>query len=186
MFSSPDQFSNATKATFETQMAAMNDLANKALKSVSDLVELNVATIKSSMEHSSAAAQQMLAAKDAQEFFSLTAANAQPNTEKAVEYARHLADITSKAQAEFTKATEIRIAETSRQVTSLIEDLAKSAPAGSENAIAMLKTTMANAHAGYEQMTKAAKQAGVAMEDNLSQATKHFTAATEKPAKAKK
>ena len=52
MFSSPDQFSNATKATFESQLAAMNDLANKALKSVSDLVELNVATVKSSLEHS--------------------------------------------------------------------------------------------------------------------------------------
>ena len=71
-------------------------------------------------------------------------------------------------------------------MTSLIEDLAKSAPAGSENAVAMLKTTMANAHAGYEQLSKVAKQAGEAMEDNLNQASKHFTAATEKPAKAKK
>ena len=186
MFSSPDQFSNATKATFESQLAAMNDLANKALKSVSELVELNVATVKSSLEHSSAAAQQMLAAKDAQEFFALTAANAQPNTEKAVAYARHLASITSQAQAEFAKATETRIAETSRQVTSLIEDLAKSTPAGSENAVAMLKTTMANAHAGYEQLSKVAKQAGEAIEENLNQATKHFTSATEKPAKAKK
>lgn len=186
MFSNPDQFSNATKASIEAQLAAMNDLTHKALKSVSELVELNLATVKSSLEHSSAAAQQMLAAKDAQELFSLTAANAQPNADKAVAYARHLASISSKAQAEFTKVTEARIAETSREVTNLIEDLAKSAPAGSENAVALLKTTMANAHAGYEQLSKIAKQTSQVFEENLNQAGKHFATATEKPAKAKK
>jgi len=186
MFSNPDQFSNATKASIESQLAAMNELTNKALKSVSELVELNLATVKSSLEHSSAAAQQMLAAKDAQELFSVTAANAQPSADKAVAYARHLASISSKAQADFTKVTEARIAETSREVTNLIEDLAKSAPAGSENAVALLKTTMANAHAGFEQLSKIAKQTSQAIEENLTQASKHFATATEKPAKAKK
>ncbi len=186
MFSNPDQFSNATKASFDAQLSAMSDLANKALHSVAELVELNMNTVKATLEHSSAAAQQILAAKDAQEVMAVGSAQAQPNAEKALAYARHLAGIAAKAQAEFTKAAEERMAETSRHVSTLMDDLSKSAPAGSENAIAMIKASIANASAGYEQLTKAAKQAGETLEDNISQATKHFVPATEKPARSKK
>ncbi|MBM3338033.1 MAG: phasin family protein, partial [Betaproteobacteria bacterium] len=60
MFSTADQFSNATKASIDAQIAAMNDFANKTLHSMAELVELNIATAKASLEHSSAAAQQIL------------------------------------------------------------------------------------------------------------------------------
>jgi len=186
MFSAADQFSNVTKATIDTQLAAMNELATKAFASVTDLVNLNVSAVKASLEQSSATAQQILSAKDPQAFFSLASAQAQPHAEKALAYSRHLADIASKAQAEFTKAAEIRLAETTRHVSALIEDLSKSAPAGSENAIAMLKATIVNANAGYEQLSKATKQASETMEDNLNQMVKQFVPAAEKPARAKK
>ena len=186
MFSNTEQFSTATKETFDTQLAAMNELANKALHSVAELVELNMNTVKASLEHSAAAAQQMLAAKDPQEALTMVSSQAQPNAEKVLAYGRHLAGIASKAQAEFTKAAEARMADTSRQVHKLIEDLSKSAPAGSESAIAMLKTAIVNANAGYEQMSKAAKQASETLEDNMNQAAKHFAPSAEKPARAKK
>ncbi len=188
MFSAADQLSNATKASIDSQLAAMSELANKALHSVAELVELNIATAKESLAHSSAAAQQMLTAKDAQEVFTLTSSQAQPQAEKALAYGRHLASIATKAQAEFTKATEARVAETTKQVTKLIDDLSKAAPAGSENAFALLKATAHTATTTYEQIVKASKQAFESMEDSVNEATKHFvpTAAGEKPARSKK
>lgn len=187
MFSTADQLSNATKASIDAQLAAMNDIANKALHSVAELVELNLSTAKKSLAHTAAAAQQMLSAKDAQDFLNLTSSQAQPGAEKALAYGRHLTSIATKAQAEFTKATETRIAETTKQVSKLIDDLSKAAPAGSENAIAMLKASVANANASYEQMVKASKQAVETMEDSLNEAAKHLVPATaEKPARAKK
>jgi phasin family protein len=186
MFSAADQLSNATKASIDAQLAAMNDIANKALHSVAELVELNLSTAKESLAQTAATAQQMLTAKDAQEVLSLTSAQAQPGAEKALAYGRHLASIATKAQAEFTKATETRIAETTKQVSKLIDDLSKAAPAGSENMIAMLKAGMVNANAGYEQVVKASKQAIETMEDNMNEATKHFAPAAEKPTRAKK
>ncbi len=187
MFSAADQLSNATKASIDSQLAAMSELANKALHSVAELVELNITTAKESLAQTSAAAQQMLTAKDAQEIFSLTSTQAQPQAEKALAYGRHLASIATKAQAEITKATEARVAETAKQVTKLIDDLAKAAPAGSENAIALLKASVANANATYEQVVKASKQAFESMEDSVNEATRHFVpAAAEKPARAKK
>ncbi len=187
MFSAADQLSNATKASIDSQLAAMSEIANKALHSVTELVELNIATAKESLAQTSAAAQQMLTAKDAQEFFSLTSSQAQPQAEKALAYGRHVASIATKAQAEFTKATEARVAETSKQVSKLIDDLAKAAPAGSENAIAMLKAGATTAATTYEQMVKASKQALETMEENVTEATKHFVpTAADKPARSKK
>ncbi len=187
MFSAADQLSNATKASIDVQLAAMNDIASKALYSVAELVELNLSTARESLAYSAAAAQQMLAAKDAQEVFSFTSSQAQPGAEKALAYGRHLASIATKAQADLTKATEARVAETSKQVSKLIEDLSKAAPAGSENAIAVLKASVANANATYEQMVKASKQAIETLEENFTEAAKHFTPpAAEKPARAKK
>lgn len=186
MFKNADQFSNATKATIDSQLTAMNDFATKAFQSVAELVELNISTAKASLEHASAAAHQFMDAKDPQEIIALTSSQAQPNAEKALAYGKHLASISAKAQADFTKAAEARMAETTRHVSTLIDDLSKSAPAGSEKAIEMLKETIVKASAGYEQLTKATKQATETMEEKINEAVKHFTPATEKPSRAKK
>ncbi|HAT31403.1 MAG TPA: Phasin (PHA-granule associated protein) [Janthinobacterium sp.] len=188
MFSIPEQFSSATKANFEAQLAMFSSLTSKAFEGIEKIVELNLTAAKASLEESTAAAKQLLSAKDPQEFFSLSAAQAQPNAEKAIAYGRHLAAITSGTQAEFSKAAESQIAETNRKVISLVEEVSKNAPAGSENAVAMFKSVIGNANAGYEQFSKTSKQAAEAIETNLTSAVNQFTQAAEKavPRAAKK
>jgi phasin family protein len=180
MFSIPEQFSAATKTHFETQLSLLTTLTNKAFESVEKFVDLNMNVAKSSLEESTLAAKQLLSAKDPQEFFSLTAAQAKPNAEKVIAYSRNLASIASSTQAEFTKAAETQIAETNRKVIALVEEVSKNAPAGSENAIAIIKSAIGNANAGYEQLTKTTKQAVEAIEANLNTATSQFTQAVEK------
>ena len=180
MFSIPEQFSNATKANFEAQFAIFSALTTKAFEGVEKLVDLNLTAAKATLEESSIATKQLLSAKDPQEFFSLSAAQAQPSAEKAIAYGRHLAAITSGTQAEFSKAAESQIAETNRKVLSLVEEVTKNAPAGSENAVAMLKSAIGNANAGYEQFSKTSKQAVEAIEANLTSAVNQFTQAAEK------
>jgi len=179
MFPNQDQISSTAKANFETQLAAVTELTNKAFASIAQLVELNVNAAKSTLEKSTAAAQQLMAAKDPQEFFSLSAAQSQPNAENAIAYSRNLASIASAAHAEFTRAAEAQIAETTRKVTALIDDIAKNAPPGSENAIAMLKASISNANAAYEQLTRTTKQATDAMGANMSNAVSQFSQAAE-------
>ena len=180
MFAIPEQFSNATKANFESQFAIFSSLTTKAFEGMEKLVELNLTAAKASLEESSITTRQLLAAKDPQEFFSLTAAQAQPTAEKAIAYGRHLAAITSGTQAEFSKAAESQIAETNRKVLSLVEEVTKNAPAGSENAVALFKSAIGNANAGYEQFSKTSKQAVEAIEANLTSAVNQFTQAAEK------
>eukprot|EP01030_Chromulinospumella_sphaerica_P023131 gene23131-23142_t len=170
MFSIPEQFSNATKANFESQFAIFSALTNKAFEGVEKFVDLNLNAAKASLEESSATAKQLLAAKDPQEFFSLATAQAQPAAEKTLAYGRHLASIASSTGAEFSKAAETQIAETNRKVISLVDEVSKNAPAGTENAVAAFKSAIGNANAGYEQFAKTAKQAVESLESNLNQA----------------
>ncbi|CUI05116.1 granule-associated protein [Janthinobacterium sp. CG23_2] len=179
MFAIPEQFSNATKANFESQFALYSSLTAKAFESIEKLVELNLTAAKATLEESSIATKQLLSAKDPQEFFSLTAAQAQPTAEKAMSYSRQLAAIATGTQAEFSKAAEFQIAETNRKVISLVDEVSKNAPAGSENVVAVIKASIGNANAGYEQLTKTAKQAKEAMETNVNAAVSQFTQAAQ-------
>jgi phasin family protein len=188
MFAIPEQFSNATKANFESQFAIFSSLTSKAFEGMEKLVELNLTAAKASLDESSVTTRQLLAAKDPQEFFSLTAAQAQPTAEKAMSYSRQVAAIAAGTQAEFTKAAEQQIAETNRKVISLVDEVTKNAPAGSENVVSIIKATIGNANAGYEQLSKTTKQAMEAVETNVNAAVNQFTTAAQNavPRAAKK
>ena len=189
MFSYQDQFSAATKVNLQAHLDLINNLTAKAFEGVEKIVELNLSATKATLEEATAAAKQLAAAKDPQELLSLAAAQAQPGAEKATAYSRHLAGIVSSTQAEFTKAAEAQISETSRKLSALIDEISKNAPPGSEQAVSILKATLTNANAAYEQLSKNSKQAVETLEANLANATKQFTAAAEKTvasARAKK
>jgi phasin family protein len=182
MFAIPEQFSNATKANFESQFAIISSLTSKAFEGMEKLVELNVTAAKVSLDESSITARQLLSAKDPQEFFSLTTAQAQPTAEKAMSYGRQVASIVAGTQAEFTKAVETQLAETSRKVISLVDEVSKKAPAGSESVVAAIKASIGNASAGYEQLSKTAKQAVQTIESNVNAAVNQFTQAAQQAA----
>ena len=180
MFAFPEQFSNATKANLDSQFALFTALTSKTFEGMEKLVDLNLNTAKAALENSSATARQLLAAKDPQEFFSLSASQAQPSAEKALSYSRQLASIAADTGAEFSRAAEGQIAEVNRKVISLVDEVTKNAPAGSETYVSALKTVISNANAGYEQFTKTSKQAAEAIESNLNAAVSQFTQAAGK------
>jgi len=180
----PEQISTAAKTNIESQLAVFTALSTKAFESAEKIADLNANAFKASLEDTSIAAKQLLSAKDPQEFFSLTAAQAQPTAAKFIAYARHLAGITSSTQAELARAAEEQFTESSRKLSALFDDVSKNAPAGSENVIALVKSAIGNANAGYEQLSRTTKQAVEAMEANMNSAVTQFTQVTEKTAKA--
>ena len=182
MFNIPEQFTTVAKTNLEAQLALFTNLTSKAFESVEKVVDLNLNIAKASLEDTSIAAKQLLTAKDPQEFFSLSAAQAQPTAAKAIAYGRHLAGIATSAQAEFTRAAEEQIAEAGRKVSALVDDVSKNAPAGSENVIAIVKSAIGNANAGYEQFSKSTKQAVEVMEANMNTAVSQFSQAADKTA----
>lgn len=184
MFAIPEQFSNATKASLESQFTLMSSLTSKTFESMEKLVGLNIATARTALEDSTAITRKLLGVKDPQEFFSVTAAQAQPSAEKAVSYTRQLASIATGTGAEFSKAAESQIVEANRKVISLVDEVSKNAPAGSESFVAAVKTAISNANAGYEQFSKTTKQAVEAMENNMNAAVSQFSTTASKATNA--
>lgn len=180
MISSAEQFTSAARSQIEAQLSLTTTLTDKMIESMEKMMGLNLQAAKATLEASVNNAQKILSAKDPQEFFSITANQAQPQAELAMTYGRHLASIASSTQMELSKAAETQIAENNRKLNSMLEEATKMAPAGSESAIAMMKSALENASSGYEQITKSTKMAVEAMESNMNAAASQMTQAASK------
>lgn len=184
MFPIQDQISVATKANLDANFALYASLTHKTLESVEKLINLNISTVKASMEASSTVARKILTAKDPEEFLAAISEQAKPKFDTAIAYGSNVASIASSTQSEFTKAAEAQMAQVSRKVTEIVDELAKKAPAGSENMIAIMKNAMGTVGTTYEQMTRTTKQAVEALEANLSTTVNQVAQAVTAPAKA--
>lgn len=167
MYNVPAQFTSASKAGVE----AMLTIANTAFSSVERLAALNLNTARAMLEDSVANTKSLLSVKDMQELVSLQTALAQPSLEKAVAYSRTLYEIATQTQGEMTKVCEAQMAEMKATVASTMDQAIKNAPAGSDIAVAAVKSAIAAANSAYDNMTKAAKQVVEMTEANVAAAT---------------
>ena len=178
----PEQIVAAQKANMET----LYGLTAKAFEGVEKLIDLNVNATKAAMAESAGHTQAMLSAKDAQELLALQASMFQPLAEKAAAYSRHLYDIASATGAEFGKAFESKMAESQAQMAALVDNAAKNAPAGSETAVAVMKSAVAAANNAFESVQKAVKQASDVAEANFTAVTTTATNAAKSASAAAK
>ena len=170
-----EQVVAAHKANVETLFG----LTGKAFEGVEKLVELNLQVAKAALGEVAENARAALSVKDAQELLALQASMLQPAAEKAASYSRHLYDIAASTQAEFGKVAEAQFADAQKNLSSTVESALKNAPAGSENAVALVKSAMAAANNAYESISKAAKQAADVAEANFTAVTSSAVKATQ-------
>ena len=164
----PEDFAAAQKASVETFFA----ITTKAFESIVQLTNLNIATVKDTLAQASEASEKALAAKDPQAFMAVAKDSAQPAAEKALSYSKKVYEIASAAQAELNKFVETQVSENKKQVSTLLDNASKSAPQGSEQALAFVKSAVASANTAYDSLTKAAKQAVEVAEANVQSAVK--------------
>ena len=174
-----DQVLASQKASLETLFG----LTHRAFEGVEKLVELNVQASKAALAETANHTQAVLSVKDAQELLALQAGLMQPLAEKAAAYSRHLYDIASGTTAEFSKAVEGQTAEFQSKFASMVDSAAKNAPAGSETAVAVMKSAVAAATNAYESVQKAVKQASDMAEANLTAVSNTAVSATKTSAK---
>jgi phasin family protein len=182
MYSTPDQMASANKANIESLMT----LANTAFASAERLAALNLSTARNLLEDTVINAKALMGAKDVQELMNIQAAIAQPTVEKAVAYSRSVYEIASATQEELTKVFEAQFAEANKTMTSALDKAVKNAPAGSDVAVAAVKSAIAAANSAYDSMTKAAKQVAEIAEANVAAATSATVKAVSAAPKAKK
>jgi phasin family protein len=166
-FATPEQFASANKASIETVLT----IANTAFASAERFAALNLNTARAMLEDSVANAKALMSVKDVQELISLQSSLAQPSVEKAVAYSRSMYEIATQTSEELSKVFEGQFADLNKNVASALDKAAKSAPAGSDVAVAAVKQAIAAANSAYDSMTKAAKQVAEIAEANVAAAT---------------
>jgi phasin family protein len=176
-----EQVLASQKANVETLLG----LTSKAFEGVEKIVELNLTASKAALAESGEHAKALLSVKDAQELLALQSGLLQPLAEKTAAYSRHLYEIATGATGEFTKAFESQAAEAQQKFAGLVDSAAKNAPAGSETAVAVLKSTVAAATNALESVQKAVKQATDVAEANFN-AVANSAANVAKPASKKR
>lgn len=155
-------------ASHKANVETLFGLTSKAFEGVEKLVELNMTASRAALADAANQAQSVLSVKDAQELLALQSALFQPLAEKTVAYSRHLYDIASGTGAEFGKAFESQAAEAQKKFVGLVDNAAKNAPAGSETAVAVMKSAVAAANNALESIQKSVKQATELAESNFN------------------
>ncbi len=164
MNATPEQLIAANKASVETIFS----LTAKAFEGLEKLVELNMTASRAALADVAEHTQALMGAKDAQEMLTLQANALQPIAEKTAAYSRHLYDIAAASSAEVGKAVEGKAADAQKTMSGMVDAAARNAPAGSETAVAVMKSAVAAANNVADSMQKAVKQASDMMEANYT------------------
>jgi phasin family protein len=171
MYVTPEQITGYSKAGVETLLT----LARSNFAVYEKLAALNFTATKSAFEDGVNHTRALLSARDVQEYVNLNTAAAQPTIEKAIAYSRSVYELSAGQQAEFTRLVEGQAAEINRTFAGLLDKFAKNAPAGSDIAIAAVKSALGAATTAYDSFSKATKQATEIAEANIAAATAAVT-----------
>ena len=175
---SPDQLSTAGKAGVEMLLG----IANTQFAAFERLSTLNFNAAKAAFEAGMGQTRALLGAKDPQELMNLNAAAAQPGLENAIAYSRNVYELAAQTQGEMNKLIESQAAEFSRNMTGFLDKVSKNAPAGSDVAVAAVKSALAAANSAYDSISKVAKQANEIAEANFAAASNAAKEAKKKAA----
>jgi phasin family protein len=169
MYQSPEQFMQFGKSSLEAALS----LANITLQGTERLVGLQLKTAKEALDESIRSAKALSDIKNVQELMSLQSTAAQPNMEKAMAYSRSVYEVAADTQTKINKVLEDRMSKVGGELVAAVDKAVKTAPAGSETAVAAFKSAVAAASTAYDTMTKVAREAtDLAVNSATTQAAK--------------
>jgi len=177
MFNNPEQFASATKTLFDLQMQTFNALATKAVQGVEQVVALNLATAKQSMENTLEVGRQFSQAQDPKAAIDALQARVQPGMTAATAYGDQLKQIIGDIKKEFEQAADTHLAEAKNTLSALIYDVTQNVKPGQENAVEIIKAAIDNAFKGYEQVTQSTRDAMRRVEEEVESANERLRAA---------
>jgi phasin family protein len=134
------------------------------------LTQLNLEATRTLLQDGTNTASSLLGARDPQELANLANAAATPVGEKLAAYSRSVYGIASEASAELGRLVEGQVGDNSRKVQEAIDALARSAPAGSEATVTLLKNSLSQATVAFDTLAKAARAASQTAGNNFAAA----------------
>lgn len=135
------------------------------------LMKLQLEAVRGMLDDSMKGAKSLMEARDPQQWSALQQKNMQEMLARMTEYSRSVQDIAGKTQKEISEMLESRAGAMNAQFQGMVEEMAKTAPPGSEPAVAAMKQALAAANSLAETMTKTAQQFAKSAESAIKVAT---------------
>ena len=180
MYQTPEQLIALNKASLEAAMR----FAGVALEGAERLIDLQLKTAKSALADGLHNTRALTQVRDFDQFAALKDTVVQPSFEKATAYAKEVYDVATATQADLSRLVEEQVSEFNKQVISALDQIVKTAPAGSEVGIAAMKSTLAAVNTGFDSFTKVAKQFGEVTQNNIEVVANQTIEAAKKAKKA--
>jgi len=146
-------FSEIGRNAVESAARATRISMDSAERAMTVQLEYAKGAIKQATLNARATAQ----AKDVQELMAVRTRIAENALENLMGYSRSLYEVASEAQSEYARLAEERMARFQKAVTETVEQAAKSAPGGSDVAVAAVRSQLAATTAAFDSFTKAAR-----------------------------
>jgi len=178
MYQIPEQLTAWSKANLDTAVR----FAGIALDGAERLLEVQLKAAKSAFADGVQQAKTLTEVKDPQEFAQFKTTLLQPNLENATAYVKEVYDVATATQSEISKLVEEQVAEFNKQVVTGLDKIVKLAPAGSEVAVAAVKSTISAINSTYDNLSKSAKQVAEMTQANVEAATNQVVHASKKKA----
>jgi phasin family protein len=181
-FFDSEKLQSEQKATFDL----LEQVNGKVLKGVEQLTQLQLAAIRAASEEGLSNVRKLFSARDPQSFSAAFGSFATPahQAERLMEFNRKVYDVVSSTQADIAKLAESQAAKNTQQMQDLVSEIAKNAPAGTESAVAMMKSAVEGAGSVYESAQRTAKQAAEIAENGLAAAASAASQASQEAGKA--
>ncbi|MFN3986314.1 MAG: phasin family protein [Rhodocyclaceae bacterium] len=155
MATKQDQFNELQKKNLEAAMR----LAQMSIENSQKIMELQVSTAKSLFEEGVNNAKALSAAKDPKAMMDLRSQFAQSSTERMLQCAREIAELTSKTQAEVGKLVSEQLSSGGQDVFDAMQKMFQGMPVTDQNALNAIQTAMDTTRAAFEQMARASTEA---------------------------
>lgn len=134
-------------------------LSKLSIDSAERVLALQIAFAKAAIADATKTARVASSTQDPQALLALRTKAAESAMGQMIDYTRSLYEVASEAQAELTRLAEERMSAMQRGMTETVDQAAKNAPAGSDVAVAALKSSLAAATAAFDSFNKAARHA---------------------------
>jgi len=158
-------------------LSALNSVGNALIAAAEKLSNLNIAAGRKALDGATETGQSLTSVKDPSELLSVSGASAQPSFEKLIGYTRDVVGIANGVSAEIAKVVEQQIAESNRRIAAALDFASQNAPAGSEQAVAMLRGAVAAANSAFDTTSKVTRQANDWAQANFATAAKAASSA---------
>jgi len=163
-----------------TNVAQATKFAALSLENAEKFMKFNLGAARAAFAQSVEGVQAAASVKDVQDLVSLRTKIAEAQVQVAVGYSRHLYELATEAQAEYSALAEEAFGVYSKGVAEWVDQASKSAPAGSDVAVNAFKSTLAATTAAFDKFQKASKQVASLADANVRAAAATATKATTK------